>query len=367
MSKQMKFALLPAAIAGALLSGNAFAGTEACIEITKTTAAYGDVVAQELYTGSACNYSGIGGADVALQANDAASVAYELTKELPYSLEDITMTAYTGKAQDDLSIVYVPTTDVPPAARLTFELSNNAKFNVPGNIIHLIKVEEQTPGVPADGYKYTAVASSDGDVDAESKALFMVKSGVTVGAGSRLFLSTTNQPANLGEIKTPGVTLGFAEACGPNENVSLKVVDARTDFGFVIKGAMTKTPSTLVEAENQYVLAKQHNLVVTPGTQYTVEANVDAETPAYRKYFVTNATATDDNGQPQTPAAGWENQTTGISAVWEAQFINKAGDFDLPHVLHADDEVILETNANNYAGNKMFLGLASQTVDTISA
>lgn len=375
----MKFALLPAAIAGALLSGNAFAGTDACIEITKSTVAYGEVNAQQLYLGSSCDYSG-GSADVALKPNEAASVAYELTKELPYSLEDITMTAYTGKPKDDLSIVYVPTTDIPPASRLTFDLSINATFNVPGDIIYLIKVEEDTPAVPAvpavpgtpgtpatpATYKYTAVASSDGDVDTKSTALFMFKSGVTVGAGSRLFLSTANQPLNLGEIETPGITLGFAPECSSEEAVTLAVTKAETDNGYPIKGAVTKKASNLVTQKNQFVLAKQHVLAAETGTQYTVEADVDAEMPAYRKYFVTNATETDENGQPVTPA-NWDGQTTGISVLWQAQFINKAGELDLPHRIQEDDDVILETTAKNYSGEKMFLGLASQTVNGDSA
>lgn len=354
----MKFGLLPAAIAGALLSGNAFAGTEACIEISKTTASYTELAAADLYEGSACSYTGTS-TDKDLLPNNSAKIAYELTKVADYDLEDITKTAYTGKASDDLSIVYVPTTDVPPAARLTFKL-NNATFAVDENIIHLVKVEEdsQNPG----SYIYTAVASSDGQVDGESTALFMVKSGVTVGAGTRLFLSTSNQPTALTGITTPGIHLEFTEECTVDQKVTLEVIDAKTDFGFVIAGAKTQAASDLVVAERQYQLAVEKNLPVGQLT-LTVEADVNAEDPSQRKFFLTNTGA----GELAPPAGGWDNQTTAKSVVWEAYFQNNFNSLDLAHVLRPEDKVLLDTNSPKYTGTAITLGALTQMTNATTA
>lgn len=337
MSKQMKFGLLPAAIAGALLSGNAFAGTEACIEVFKTA----DNAYPEhniLYTNSACeiNTGWVGAGDATnLRASDPALIAYELTKDFDYDLEQVSNKV--ANAADTLNIVYVPTTDIPPATRLVFKL-NGATFANNNDIIHLVTAETDANNATT---QYTAVASTDGAVDGETEITFIVKSGVTVGAGSRLVLSLNNQPtlADRSTFTSPGINIANPEQCTTEDEVTLEVISALTDNDKPILGAVTSAPRLLVDIQKQFALAQNSDA--------TTEADVNAESPSYRTEFVWEK---DTNG-------AWENQTTTSSLVWETHLIDNEATLDQVVTLQADDELKLRVAPTAELNGKIALSV----------
>lgn len=357
MSKQMKFGLLPAAIAGALLSGNAFAGTEACIEVFKSAA--NDYQEHNvLYTAASCTFNAEsvlnpdGSSETpaqyaarSLRANDSADIAYELTKNLDLDFEAVDQ----DNAAETLNIVYVPTSDIPAASRLKFRL-NGATFANNSNIIYLVKAEaDSATGITT---KYSAVASTDGAVDGENEITFIVTD--LIGAGTRLVLSLENQPTldfvldgnddpTDEEIRTtfesPAINIANPEVCTPNDKVTLEVIEAKSDFGQDIKGAVTN-PATdkladLVDIQKQFTLLHE--------AQLTTEALVDAESPSYRGQFLFSKT---DTGL-------WVNQTTEQGLFWESTIQNKISSLDQYVEIDAEDRLRVRLNPEGSLGGVM--------------
>lgn len=346
----MKFGLLPAAIAGALLSGNAFAGTEACIEVFKSAA--NDYQEHNvLYTAASCTFNAesVSNPDGSpetpaqyaarsLRANDSADIAYELTKNLDLDFEAVDQ----DNAAETLNIVYVPTSDIPAASRLKFRL-NGATFANNSNIIYLVKAEANSAtGITT---KYSAVASTDGAVDGENEITFIVTD--LIGAGTRLVLSLENQPTldltgaveNRATFESPAINIANPEVCTPNDKVTLEVIEAKSDFGQDIKGAVTNPAANkladLVDIQKQFTLLHD--------AQLTTEALVDAESPSYRGQFVFSKT---DTGL-------WVNQTTEQGLFWESTIQNKISSLDQYVEIDAEDRLRVRLNPEGSLGGVM--------------
>lgn len=357
----MKFGLLPAAIAGALLSGNAFAGTEACIEVFKSAA--NDYQEHNvLYTAASCKFATVGGTTAdSLRANDSADIAYELTKNLDLDFEAVDQ----DDAAETLNIVYVPTSDIPAASRLKFRL-NGATFANNSNIIYLVKAEADS--ATGNTTKYSAVASTDGAVDGENVITFIVTD--LIGAGTRLVLSLENQPTleltttnvpvldaegkqvldaegkkvfkkteNRRTFESPAINIANPEVCTPNDKVTLEVIEAKSDFGQDIKGAVTNSAANkladLVDIQKQFTLLHD--------AQLTTEALVDAESPSYRGQFVFS----------KTDAGLWVNQTTEQGLFWESTIQNKISSLDQYVEIDADDRLRVRLNPEGSLGGVM--------------
>lgn len=334
MNKTLKLALLPAAVASAMFANNALAGTEACFEVYKSAA--NAVTNQEvLYTSASC-VAVRGGADAAdLEEIVPTTVAWELTKDHTVDGENV------NAANDTLNIVYIPTTDVPPASRITMKLNGATWAASNNNQIHLIKAQDVAGTV-----EYSAVGSSDGTFTDKSEVTFITKAGVTIGAGTRLVLSLTNNIADdtAGDMVSPKVRIQNTGCAPANAVVSIEATDAATDAGQKIAGASTNGKVTnIADISAQFSLA-----TVNDGK---IDAQVNAEAPAYRMKFVATQSAGD-----------WVNEISETSLLWVADFENKAG-LDQFVTLDGTDHVKFSFNSDNTAGETVDFNLFKDGAD----
>lgn len=246
MSKQMKFGLLPAAIAGALLSGNAFAGTEACFEVTKGEQGLAVSSFSDIYAGSDCS---------TIAAPKSGTVAFELTggtNGLTVDFDALNA-GNTASTNNDLHIVYVPTTDIPGGTRIDMQLEG-AVFTGNSNQIHLVKYNDEA----ADG-SFDAVGSSDGIFDdvATGKITFITKAGITISAGTRLAFSQVstgnNDTPNDSDVAPITVKLDTNVCSDVANPVTIKSVSAITDGGkgYAIIGGVSK-PVEIIDISHQF-------------------------------------------------------------------------------------------------------------------
>lgn len=334
--KNFKIAALPLAIAGIFASSAAFAGTEACFEVYKTTADIAGVVTNHdvLYTPASCEATRVGATDTTLEAIVNTSVAWELTGDIDLDLEA------TGAVTPRSLIVYIPTTDVPPASRITMQLTGADFGTDNANQIYLVSKDLATGD-------YQTVASSDGAFNDTTTVEFLTKAGVTIGAGSRLLLSQTN-PEGVAEdgtlIEAISVHVANTETCTINPEVTIKAISAFTDAGTVIAGGKSSATGATAILD----ISEQFTLVANP--QDTNEILVDAEDPSFRQQFVVSKLA-----------GAWVGQviaTDGAintSAFWETEFTNSFDDLDLAVTLDADDEVMVGVSADSSTGDGVTL------------
>ena len=340
MKKFTKSALATAVIMGA---GASFvhAGTEACFEVYRVTTDAVDGVNDESgavaahdtkYTPASCDTTRTAAAATELQAIDTPKIAWELTGNVSPDLETI--------GDQRTQIVYIPTTDVPPASRITMRL-NGANFGT-GNANQMYLVSQDS-----GGGNYQTVASSDAAFDETSEVEFLTKAGVTIGAGTRLLLSALNPDdvaATDDLIQGISINIQNTETCTPTPEVTIEALTAYTDGGSTITGAQSNGLTTaLVDISEQFELVA--------GANDTTEVDVDAEDPSFRQQFV-------NNGQS---GGAWDNQTiatagaTDTSSFWEARFIDSYDDFDLAVDLAADDEVTVSVKTDSATGDGVTL------------
>lgn len=347
--KKFNLAALPLAVAGVLASTSAFAGTEACFEVYR--GAVDSVVTNHavLYTPAACEAVRSGADADGLAINDAATVAWELTGDIDLDLDDID--GIGALAAPTSHIVYIPTTDIPPASRITMKLTGADFGTGNANQLYLVHEDAGADGDPATlgDNMYQTVASSDGAFDTTSEVEFLTKAGVTIGAGSRLLISNTNPTGIIqdGALLT-GVQIHVdnSETCSIVPEVTIKAISAFTDAGTVIQGAS----SSATGAESVLDISEQFSIVATNlvnpmGPNATQNILVDAEEPSYRKSFVNNG------GGP------WDNQVTPQTAFWEAEFTNKFDTLDLYVTLAATDTVTANLSADSGTGDGITFGI----------
>lgn len=334
--KKFNLAALPLAIAGVLASTSAFAGTEACFEVYKTTANAAGVVVNHdtLYTPASCATTRTTATATGLATIVNTSVAWELTGDIDLDLEA------TGAVTPRSHIIYIPTTDIPPASRITMELSG-ADFGIDNaNQIYLVSKDLATGD-------YQTVASSDGAFNNTSTVEFLTKAGVTIGAGSRLLLSQTN-PEGVAEdgtlIEAIEIHVANTETCSIDPEVTIAAVSAFTDAGTVIAGGKSSSTGATAILD----ISEQFSLIANP--QVTNEILVDAEDPSFRQQFVVSKLAGDWVGQVIATDGAVDT-----SAFWESQFTNSYDDLDIAVILDADDEVMVGVSANSGTGDEVTL------------
>lgn len=309
--KNLKKALLSSAVLAGLAAGNAYAGTEACFEVYKTAAplAAGDFNA--VYANASCV-----AADLA--TTDEVKVAYELTGGATVDFGDV------NDLNELQQIVYIPTTDIPGGTKITMTLSG-ANFAVADNIIHLVK---------DDGATISAVASTDGEVDGESTITFITKSGITIGAGTRLAfsrVSTGVTPVGV-SFENTGCVVN-----GSEKTVTIAATEAKTDggTGYSIKGG---------QSDNQLLIDASPQFITFVGSE-TVEGEVNAET----------ANADNDPDVIARTQFVYEAGNTGLvlrqtELVHKAGFVNRAKDLDQYIAVSADDTLDLSFVATSAPG-----------------
>jgi hypothetical protein len=305
--KKFNLAALPLAVAGVLASTSAFAGTEACFEVYKATS----IDAHDtIYDEASCavNPRAASASDTELKENDIAKIAYELTGDLPVDFG-------TDLSGDPLQVVYVPTTDIPGGTKITINL-NGAVWDGNANQIHLIS---------NDGSADAAVASSDGTLDGASSVVFLTKSGITIGAGSRLAFSRSSTVVEPVGIKLANTTCTDTAS---SLAVSLEAVEAKTDggLGYDIQGGISAV-NDIVDVSAQYWAFQGGS---------TAEVNVNAESSddqgvaiVARTEFVYDSTDTAN----QLVAKQTE-------AVFKTAFYDREAALDLAVTMGADDEVL---------------------------
>ncbi|WP_110456316.1 hypothetical protein [Shewanella algidipiscicola] len=312
--KNLKKALVATAVLAGLAS-NAYAGTEACFEVYKVPTTTGVLAHDDIYANASCvaDADRTGAAVDQLEQTVEGKIAYELTKslEVPFTAIDTT---------NDLHIVYVPTTDIPPGTLIEMELSG-AEFFGNANQIHLIKTD--------DNVAFAAVGSSDGTVDGTNKVKFITKAGITIGAGTRLALSQTATVAAAADIAPVEVKITNDGCTDPTstKQVSIAATTAKTDggTGYDIQGAISKAQLVL-DISPQFVTFFDHA---------TSEAEVNAESAdsagaaiVARTEFVYDAA----NADKQLIAKKSE-------VVYKGQFYDRGATLDKAITLSADDEL----------------------------
>ncbi|MBU2869350.1 hypothetical protein [Colwellia sp. E2M01] len=342
--KKFNLAALPLAVAGVFASTSAFAGTEACFEVYKTTNdAAGVVEAHDiLYTPAACTTTRTVAGATSLASVVNTSIAWELTGDVDVDLE-------TTGALPRSVIVYIPTTDIPPASRITMELSGADFGTANANQIYLVSKDLATG-------EYQTVASSDGSFNDTSKVEFLTKAGVTIGAGTRLMLSQTN-PEGVAEdgtlIESIAIHIENDETCNIDPEVTIKAISAFTDAGTIIAGGKSSNTGATAIVD----ISEQFEIVVSP--QATNEILVDAEDPSFRQEFVVE----------QNGSGDWVGQVISTdgsidtSAFWETRFVNNHDSLDQAVAVHADDEVILSTYTTAPTGDGVTLSLLANIGD----
>ncbi|MCF6434941.1 hypothetical protein [Pseudoalteromonas sp. MMG022] len=314
MKRFNKVALIPAAVA-AVLAGNAYAGTEACFEVYKSSAL---VNHDTIYAGAACvaEASRTGAAADNLQATDEVAIAYELTGDLAVDFNDIDGDAAQPgtETDDDQHIVYIPTTDIPGGTKITIALTG-ATFNGNSNQIHLLK---------DDGTGIEAVASSDGTVDTASTITFLTKAGITIGAGTRLVFSRSSTAATEIGIKIANTTCTDTDQA--SQSVTIAATSAVTDggTGYNIQGAVSNAQKVADISPQFYPLYA--------GTTAEVQVNAESSNSegtaiVARTQFVYNADATN------------RLVATSSQAIYKTGYYNRASLLDQAITLDADDHV----------------------------
>jgi hypothetical protein len=255
--KNLKKALLSTAVLAGLAAGNAYAGTEACFETFKgadNVLTNGNV--NTLYASASCkDGAGVRNANLAPLASGA--IAYELTGGT-LGL-DVNFDQLDG-VDTDIQIVYVPTTDIPPGTLLEFTLTNATFGSGNANQLHLIK-DSDLAGANLD---FTAVASSDGAVTGQSTIKFITKAGITIGAGTRLVLSTVSTAATANDIAPVFINVKNTECTSDQKkSVTIATTKAVTDggTGYSIDGAISKEAHKVLDISAQFLAFVGSNTV----------------------------------------------------------------------------------------------------------
>jgi hypothetical protein len=317
--KKFNIAALPLAVAGVLASSNAFAGTEACFESYRVADDAIVAAHDTLYTPASCDATPTVAGATELQAVSNAKVAFELTGDYDIDLEDF------NAANERQHIVYIPTTDIPPASRIQMQLTG-ADFGE-GNADQMYLVVKDGDG------DYQTIASSDGAFDNTDTVEFLTKAGVTIGAGSRLLLSSLN-PEDVPEAGAlvAGISIHLAntDTCNPDSSVTIAAISAKTDGNTSIAGAVSQTPVEILDISEQFALVT--------GADATNEVEVDAEDPSFRKKFVV-----------EQSGGSWVGKEIEDQAFWEAKFTNDTTLDDFI-VIDSDDNVTLSLKSTSSTG-----------------
>jgi len=262
MNKQLKIALLPAAVAAAMLSNSAFAGTSSCFEtwselgdtFTSSAVTGSGSSAQDLlaitYTNAECSASAqdltkladleTSGATSLINVASDISIASEITNDFKApgfvrGSGDYTA-AYDASTDNLIALTYIPTTELPSATRIKMQL-NGADFGEQNaNQLFLLKAKPDTN-------EYVKVASSDGTLNNSNEVLFVV-GNEPIGAGTRLAISSD------GVVPAPVHYATKRTGCDLNSDITLTVTEAKNGVNDIIGGKGSTI--TLASIKAQY-------------------------------------------------------------------------------------------------------------------
>lgn len=289
--KQIKKTLLSSAILAGLAAGNAFAGEEACFEISN-----GLVSGQTwstIYTGEVCSYdTAVADRALALAPSAPVTVAQELTRELVLGVGDENL-GQSAVPYADLGtgawrqLFFVPTSNIPGGSRFTIDLETNAQTTrnqgraatfADGQLYFVLLKENRDGQGNFVNYTLTNVASTDGAVNNRSSITFVVDATTSISAGSRLLVTnksvnpqtfTGTQADALADVDTwlesageVNIRLLDDENCA-EPYVRIKASNARTDGGSTIIGGITPSARDVIVSERQFT--GFHNLSPTTG------------------------------------------------------------------------------------------------------
>jgi hypothetical protein len=270
---------------GMMFAGSAYAGVNGCFQFYKTSAstfALLDPAATittgngAVPTGNITQYVGADCTTFGATVNGVtpgqalSKVAYELTKSYQVNLASL-----NGGALAD-SILYVSTTDIPGASRLTFTLSNATWQEA---VMYLLAWD---PTAQAGAGGWVQVAATDGIVNNQAGATFLFQSGTPVTAGTKLFISNVAGAGSgaAAAFVSPKIKVANTNcAASAATNVTINVTAALTDASQNIAGARTETSGQL----NTLVSAPQQFSITMPATVVAAEVNV--EPPSLRRNF----------------------------------------------------------------------------------
>jgi hypothetical protein len=239
MKKQLNIALLPAAVAAALLSGNVMAGTQSCFETWAETgsnfvAADVDGTGSSAYDLLAVSYNQAecsasqsdltkladlkaSGATSLINVASGITIASEITNDFdaPGYVDDAADYTgdYTPAADKLIALTYIPTTELPSATRIKMTLSGADFGEENANQLFLLKADPDTG-------TYIKVASSDGAINNLSEVTFVV-GNEPIGAGTRLAISsvaTVPSPVHYATKRT---------GCDLKGDITLTVTEAK--------------------------------------------------------------------------------------------------------------------------------------------
>eukprot|EP01084_Bolivina_argentea_P151902 265073_1 len=329
MKRFNKIALIPAAIAAGLASNAAFAGTEACFEIYKSSSV---VAHEDIFAGASCGVRSTATTSTVATV-DEMSAAFELTKSLPIDFQFIDGTTTANEQQ----IVYIPTTDIPGGTNLVIKL-DGAVWDGNADQIHLVK--EDGAGGTATG-TVSAVASSDGTVDGAGEITFLTKAGITIGAGTRLAFSRVSTSVDPVGIKVVNDECTTATA---SKTVTLRAISAKTDggTGYDIIGGLSKT-TDLVDISAQFYALQD-------GTAAKADVNAESSNADNASIIARTEFVFDADGAKQLVA-------TKSQVIYGTAFYNRAATLDRFITLAPADH--LETNfiATSEPGSTVEMGL----------
>lgn len=333
MRNNFKLALVPLALASAFATNSAMA-SEACIEVydgsqTATVGSYLFADGVTVFNAPGTNFNGVEGFEVRYipvncasqmaPAPDAATatelknfdplkVARELTKSVTIDLADPadpTQFALNSSVLDNeftTNIVYTPTSVIPGGTRLSFDLANgvwedaqlnllaiNDELIVNNSSVYLAVV------ATTDGGRIIGTGPDGNGVPVGTTRFeFLVPSGITIAAGTRLAVSSETL-----NVEPPVVSFSN-DSCGGSAPVQLSVPIAFNDIGGAdrITGGQTDGAVTVIDgSQPQFASFVGQEFVAAVGlaeeTQFdgtdnaVVDAEVDALLPSLRTQFVT--------------------------------------------------------------------------------
>lgn len=196
--KKLNKALIATAVMAGLGATNAFAGTEACIAVYKgavNDGVFGVNGAQYQPGDCATLYTSLGD-----QETRAASLAFEVVKDITVDLNDTRLRNGSADASAGLQIVYVPTTDIPGGSRIKVSLVGAKWDDINANQIYMLGLDAQFGGNNDTRILATSSGVLNGTYNGlntpfngnTATATFITQSGVTIPAGTRIVLSRTN-------------------------------------------------------------------------------------------------------------------------------------------------------------------------------
>lgn len=350
--KKFNLAVLPLAVAGVLASTSAFAGTQACFEVTKAAnnLALTNTILDTVYTNAACPL----GARVAATSTDLAptneaKIAYELTNaNAPETGLNVEFDAIDG-GTDDLQIVYIPTTDIPSGTLITMTLAG-ATFKGNSDIIHLVQQNVLGDVLAADDDTFVAVASSDGPVDDESVITFLTKAGVTITAGTRLVLSRIAAGADETALGLIGINIGNTVCTDTTStsSVTITATSAVTDGGngYDIQGAVSET-QLVADISPQFYALQDGSIA---NVNVNAESSDDSNTAivARTEFVYTSG------------VAGTRLVANRYQAIYKTAFYNRGPVLDQAITLDAADHLETSFVASAAAGSDVEVALYNE-------